>query len=51
LDAVQSLQQLEEIRRNHFQPELNTLRQHLEAFDFEAAGLVVEKIETALSKM
>jgi HPt (histidine-containing phosphotransfer) domain-containing protein len=51
LDAVQALQQMEEVCGNHFRARLGALRQHLEGFDFEAAGLVVEKIQAALSQI
>jgi CheY-like chemotaxis protein/HPt (histidine-containing phosphotransfer) domain-containing protein len=48
LDSVQTLRHLEEICGSHFRAELKTLRQHLDAFNFDEAGKVVQTLETQL---
>jgi two-component system, sensor histidine kinase and response regulator len=51
LDAAKELSNLEVACGTHFRAELEALRQHLDAFDFEQANRVVEALETQLREV
>jgi len=51
LDAAGTLAHLGEKCGTHFRAELETLRQHLDAFNFEDANRIVETLETRLREI
>lgn len=48
LDAAKALSNLEAVCGTHFRADLDALRQHLDAFNFDDASRVVETLETQL---
>ena len=51
LDAAHALSNLEAVCGTHFRAELEALRQHLDAFNFEDANRVVATLETQLREV
>jgi HPt (histidine-containing phosphotransfer) domain-containing protein len=51
LDATKALSNLEAVCGTHFRAEMEALRQHLDAFNFDEANRVVETLETQLREV